>query len=211
MSRPDWDEYFLIIAEAVASRSDCERSKVGAVVVKDRRVRATGYNGAPSGKSGCATCPRRVSEAEPGVSDYSSGATRCVAIHAEANALLYCDREDLVGATLYVTREPCYACEKLIEAAGIAHVIWPEKLDKLRAEELMYYGFPQRLMFGVGQEIPPHYGRIVTIPDEVVEANYLPDLSQEINRRCLEAINQAMHKDLSEILSATASNWETVR
>lgn len=205
--RPSWHEYFLIIAEAVASRSDCERSKVGAVVVKDRRVRATGYNGAPSGKSGCATCPRRVSEAEPGVSDYSNGATRCVAIHAEANALLYCDREDLVGATLYVTREPCYACEKLIEAAGIAHVMWPERLSRLWE----MYEPPHRVMFGVSQEIPPHYGRVVTIPDEVVEVNYLPDLPQEINRRCLEAINEAIHTDLSEILSATASNWETVR
>ena len=54
------------------------------------------------------------------------GPTRCVAIHAEANALLYCDREDLVGSTLYVTREPCAPCSKLIQAAGVEHVIWPE-------------------------------------------------------------------------------------
>jgi dCMP deaminase len=119
--RPDWDTYFMGIAEAVSARSDCERDKVGAVVVKDRRVRATGYNGAAAGKPGCATCPRRESGCEPG-SSYDN----CVAVHAEANALIYCDRQDLVGATLYVTREPCYACDKLIQAAGVNAVVWPE-------------------------------------------------------------------------------------
>ncbi len=119
--RPDWDTYFMGIAEAVSARSDCQRDKVGAVVVKDRRVRATGYNGAAAGKPGCATCPRRASGCEPG-SSYDN----CVAVHAEANALIYCDREDLVGATLYVTREPCYACDKLIQAAGVHAVVWPD-------------------------------------------------------------------------------------
>jgi len=120
MIRPDWDTYFLGIARAVSARSDCERDRVGAVVVKDRRVRATGYNGAPAGKPGCLSCPRRLSGVEPG-SDYSN----CVAVHAEANALLYCDREDLIGATLYITRAPCYACSKLIDGAGIARVVHP--------------------------------------------------------------------------------------
>lgn len=124
--RPDWDEYFLIIARAAATRSDCERSKVGAVVVKDRRVRATGYNGAPAGKPGCATCPRRLSNAVPGESSYSSGATRCVAVHAEANALIHCDRSDLIGATVYVTREPCVDCTKLLQAAGVERVVCPD-------------------------------------------------------------------------------------
>lgn len=128
MSRPNWDEYFLGIATAAAKRSDCERSQVGAVVVKDRRVRATGYNGAPAGAPGCDTCPRRVAEAVPGVSSYSSGPTRCVSVHAEANALLYCDREDLIGATLYITREPCADCSKLIAASGIEKVVTPDSM-----------------------------------------------------------------------------------
>ncbi|AHJ88694.1 cytidine deaminase [Mycobacterium phage RhynO] len=127
--RPDWDEYFLIIARAVATRSDCERSAVGAVVVKDRRVRATGYNGAPAGKPGCGSCPRRTSTVEPG-SGYDSGPGRCVAVHAEANALLYCDREDLIGATLYITRPPCPGCQKLIDAVGITRVVTPEAMDE---------------------------------------------------------------------------------
>lgn len=128
--RPTWHEYFLILAEAASTRSDCERSKVGAAVVKGRRVRSTGYNGAPAGAPGCGTCPRRSSSATAGVSSYESGPTRCVALHAEQNAILYCDREDLDGATLYVTREPCYQCSLLIEGSGITEVIWPEKLRK---------------------------------------------------------------------------------
>ncbi|MGW1739974.1 deoxycytidylate deaminase [Nocardia sp. NPDC001965] len=123
VGRPDWNEYFLGIAKAVSVRSDCERDKVGAVVVKDRRIRATGYNSAPAGRPGCSSCPRRTSGCEPG-SSYDN----CVAVHAEANALLYCDRTDLLDAVLYITRKPCYACTKLIQAAGIINVITPEDL-----------------------------------------------------------------------------------
>src|SRR5690554_7251561 len=113
MSRPDWDEYFLGIAGAVAARSDCERSRVGAVVVKDRRIRGTGYNGAPAGMPGCSTCPRRTSDCAPG-SDYSN----CVAVHAEANALLYCDREDLIRSeehTSELQSRPHLVCRLLLE------------------------------------------------------------------------------------------------
>lgn len=125
MNRPDWDQYFLGIANAVAARADCERRRVGAVVVKDRRVRGTGYNGAPAGYPGCVSCPRRVSTVAPG-SSYDTGAGMCVAVHAEANALLYCDRDDLIGATLYITTNPCDGCLKLIRATGIVRVVWPE-------------------------------------------------------------------------------------
>lgn len=123
-TRPSWDDYFMDIAKAVSKRSDCERDKVGAVVVKDRRIRGTGYNGAPSGLPGCQSCPRRQSAVRPG-SNYDQGPGECVAVHAEANALLYCDREDLMDATLYITREPCKACMKLIMASGVAEVNWP--------------------------------------------------------------------------------------
>lgn len=125
MYRPDFDRYFLGIADAVAVRADCARRRVGAVVVKDRRIRATGYNGSPAGDPGCVSCPRRLSSVAPG-SSYDTGAGVCVAVHAEANALLYCDREDLVGATLYITTDPCDGCLKLIRATGIARVVWPE-------------------------------------------------------------------------------------
>ncbi|WP_222932693.1 deoxycytidylate deaminase [Nocardia yunnanensis] len=124
MTRPSWDEYFLQIARTASIRSSCERSKVGAVVVRDRRIRSTGYNDSPAGTPGCESCPRRTSGCEPG-SSYDTGPGACHAIHAEGNALIHADREDLVDATLYITRAPCGGCSKLIQAAGITRVVYP--------------------------------------------------------------------------------------
>jgi dCMP deaminase len=123
--RPSWDEYFLGIAVAVAARADCVRRQVGCVIVRDRRIVGTGYNGAPAGAPGCDYCPRRTSDVEPG-SSYDTGPGACVAVHAEANALLYTDRRDLPGATLYATANPCDGCAKLIRGAGITDVYWRE-------------------------------------------------------------------------------------
>ena len=126
--RPDWDDYFLGIARAVAARGECSRSQVGAVLVKDKRIRSTGYNGAPSGAPSCldGACPRATSNAIPGVSSYDAPEFRCIAIHAEANVLLFASKDDCDGATLYVTREPCYGCERLIAGAGVVRVVWPD-------------------------------------------------------------------------------------
>jgi dCMP deaminase len=123
--RPGWDEYFLDIAAAVATRADCERRKVGAVVVHDKRIVGTGYNGAPAGRPGCEFCPRRRSGVEAG-SSYDTGPGTCVAVHAEANALLYTDRQDLFGSTIYITAPPCDGCTKLIRAARISRMHWAE-------------------------------------------------------------------------------------
>ena len=126
--RPSWDDYFLAMAEAVALRADCTRSQVGAVLVNHRNeVRGTGYNGAPAGVPGCATsgaCPRgqlTVGECARN-SDYSN----CIADHAERNALRYAPAEELPGATVYTTREPCPSCSTLLEAARIRRVVWPQ-------------------------------------------------------------------------------------
>lgn len=124
-NRPTWDEYFLAIAIMVATRADCTRREVGAVLVKDHRIIATGYNGAPAGKPGClvGACPRgRLTEDEcPPFSPYDN----CIAVHAEANALLYADRDKCEGATLYITCEPCSDCSKLIAASGVYFVVFP--------------------------------------------------------------------------------------
>jgi dCMP deaminase len=125
--RPTWDEYFLRIAYAVAERADCRRAKVGCVIVDDRkRIVSTGYNGAPSGDAGCLAghCPRGLlteTEVPPGY-NYDEGPGRCVSIHAEANALLYAGR-DVRGGTLYVTKQPCPTCTKLLRGAGITRVV----------------------------------------------------------------------------------------
>lgn len=127
--RPDWDTYFLDIARAVAARADCTRRLVGAVIVdQQHRIVATGYNGAPAGAPGCLTagaCPRGQQgfDAVPPGSSYDTGPSSCIAVHAEANALLYADGHRTRGATLYVTSEPCDGCARLIAGAGITRVV----------------------------------------------------------------------------------------
>lgn len=121
-SRPEWDRYFLRLAESVSTRADCTRRQVGAVIVQDRRVISTGYNGAAAGEPGCLDghCPRgQLSYAE--VSAFSNY-DNCIAIHAEANALLYA-RTSCVGATVYITHPPCPSCTKLMRGAGIERVV----------------------------------------------------------------------------------------
>lgn len=124
--RPGWDDYFLGIAEAVAARADCTRRRVGAVIVKDHRIVSTGYNGALPEQPGCLSgaCPRATSDVPHG-SSYDTGPGMCIAVHAEANALLYADRDKCEGATMYLTCEPCDGCQRLIWAAGISTVRYP--------------------------------------------------------------------------------------
>lgn len=121
--RPNWDEYYLGIARAVSRRGECLRRRVGAVIVRDYSIVSTGYNGAPAGEVSCLQggCPRAVSDATPGT-DYA--AYGCVAIHAEANAIIRAGRDRCLGATIYVTSKPCDMCEPLIKAAGIERVIY---------------------------------------------------------------------------------------
>jgi dCMP deaminase len=140
-SRPGWHEYFLGIAQAAAARSDCTRSKVGAVLVRERRVRSTGYNGAPSGMAGCGSCPRSRSDVVPLTNDYDvpGGSGQCVAIHAEVNAVLYAERADVIGSTVYVTREPCAGCVKTCRAAGVAAIVWSIEPPPVGADSAIVY------------------------------------------------------------------------
>ncbi|HUH08462.1 MAG TPA: dCMP deaminase family protein [Egibacteraceae bacterium] len=119
-SRKSWDEYFLTLARAAAERSNCSRRKVGAVIVQDRHIRSTGYNGPPSGYGHCdfGACPR-ASSASPMSAEYDN----CVAIHAEANALLFAGPAERKLATLYCTAAPCFSCAKLIANSGITEVV----------------------------------------------------------------------------------------
>lgn len=126
--RPDWDSYFLAIAQVVSTRADCTRRQVGAVVVDPQhRIISTGYNGAAAGVPGCASdgaCPRGQSDA-PSYTEGNQDFSNCIAVHAEANALLYADGRHTRGATLYSTDKPCAGCERLIEGAGITRVVYP--------------------------------------------------------------------------------------
>lgn len=134
-SRVSWDQYCLALAQATSTRGTCTRYAHGAVIVKDRRVVATGYNGGPSGLQHCldGACPR--AGAPPGPNQ-----PRCIAIHAEANALLFSSPEQRDGAALYVTGAPCFDCAKLIANSGVDEVVaaggrydgWDEVRDFLR-------------------------------------------------------------------------------
>ncbi|MGH2729511.1 MAG: deoxycytidylate deaminase [Actinomycetota bacterium] len=116
----DWDRYFLNIARETATRSNCVRRQHGAVIVKDRRIKSTGYNGPPSGHPHCddGACPRARSESPTGW-----GYESCIAIHAEANAILFSSPQERERATIYITGVPCFTCAKLIANSGISEVV----------------------------------------------------------------------------------------
>lgn len=121
--RPSFDEYFATIAKAVSLRADCTRAQHGAVIVKNSRIVSTGYNGTPSGSViSCAAgdCPRAESNVAHCEGDYD----RCISVHAEANAIVYANRADTDGATIYVTGPACRGCQKLIAAAGIVRTVF---------------------------------------------------------------------------------------
>lgn len=121
--RPTWDEYFMLMAKLASTRSTCLAFPVGAVIVKDRQVLATGYNGSPSGSAHCTAqgyCYEGLSSCD------ASKTLPSRAVHAEANAIAQAARHGIAtqGATIYVTLEPCIACLKLIISAGIREVFY---------------------------------------------------------------------------------------
>jgi len=121
-ARPSWDTYFMEIAHLVATRATCPRRQVGALIVRDKRILATGYNGAPRGLS---HCPIGGPD-----HDWPNGCMRaghCIrSLHAEQNALLQAAMIGVPceGASVYVTAQPCNMCAKMLINAGISRVIY---------------------------------------------------------------------------------------
>ncbi|MFH1422708.1 MAG: cytidine/deoxycytidylate deaminase family protein [Planctomycetota bacterium] len=133
MARPDWDNYFLKIAEVVASRSTCLRRQVGAVLVRDKRILTTGYNGAPSGLPHCAKtgCMRKKLKIPSGQHH-----ELCRGLHAEMNAVIQAAIHgvSVAGSTLYCTVLPCSLCAKLLVNVGVKRIVtagnYPDKLSE---------------------------------------------------------------------------------
>jgi dCMP deaminase len=125
MTRPGWDEYFMEITRLVARRSSCLRRQVGAVLVKDRNILATGYNGVPTGITHCAEtgCLRAKMNVPSGERH-----ELCRGLHAEQNAIIQAAKHgtNIDGATLYSTTMPCIICAKMIINAGIQRVVYEE-------------------------------------------------------------------------------------
>ena len=125
MQRPGWDEYFMNIAHQAARRSNCSRRQVGAVIVKQRAIISTGYNGTPIGVKNCfeGGCPRCQSET-PSFQDYDN----CLCVHAEENAIILAARQGTAtnNGILYTTLRPCFGCVKAAIQAGIKEIIYDE-------------------------------------------------------------------------------------
>ena len=118
MTRPSWDQYFMNIAEQVATRATCDRKHVGAILVKDRIILSTGYNGSPPGTEHCDDAGHLM---EGG---------HCVrTVHAEANAVAQAAKNGVQvnGAVCYTTASPCWPCMKILASSGVTKVIYGER------------------------------------------------------------------------------------
>jgi len=140
MARPSWDEYFMEITGLVAKRSTCLRRQVGAVLVKDRNILATGYNGSPSGVPHCLDvgCLREKLGVPSGVRH-----ELCRGLHAEQNAIIQAAKHgtNIDGATLYCNTMPCIICTKMVINAGIKRVVYEiGYADTLAAEMIAESG-----------------------------------------------------------------------
>jgi dCMP deaminase len=125
LERPNWDQYFMEIAEIVKKRSTCIRRRVGAVIVKDNRILSTGYNGAPKGLKHCIEtgCIRAKTNVPSGERH-----ELCRGLHAEQNAIIQAAvfGTAIDGATIYTTLYPCVLCTKMIINSGIKRIVLRE-------------------------------------------------------------------------------------
>ncbi|HHY11346.1 MAG TPA: cytidine deaminase [Firmicutes bacterium] len=136
MSRPGWDEYFMQVAEVVSRRSTCVRRNIGAVIVKDKRILATGYNGAPSGLLHCIDVGcLRAQLAIPSGERHEI----CRGLHAEQNAIIQAAKYGIPvqGSTMYSTTEPCSLCAKMLINAGITRVVYEDPYPDNLSRQLM--------------------------------------------------------------------------
>ena len=138
MNRPSWEEYFMDIARLVARRSTCLRRQVGAVLVKDKNILATGYNGTPKGITHCSEtgCLREQLKVPSGQRH-----ELCRGLHAEQNAIIQAASHgaNISEATVYCTNMPCIICTKMLINAGIQRVVfldgYPDDLSQAMLEE----------------------------------------------------------------------------
>ncbi len=134
MERISWDEYFMQIAQLVAKRSTCLRRKVGAVVVKNKRILATGYNGAPTGLPHCQTCLREELKVPSGQRH-----ELCRGVHAEQNAVIQAALHgvSIKNSIIYTTLFPCSICTKILINAGIEKIVYLEGYPDKLAKEIL--------------------------------------------------------------------------
>ena len=122
--RPSWEQYFLTITRQVAERSTCKRAKVGAVIVRDKNILATGYNGAPAGLAHCTEVGCLIYESKTPSGDIEENCYRT--IHAEINAIAQAAKNgvSIRDAAIYVTHTPCIHCMKVLINTGIKQIFY---------------------------------------------------------------------------------------
>jgi len=121
--RPTWDEYFMTIMDAVATRATCDRGRAGCVIARDKRIVATGYVGSPAG---CVHCDESGHEMHTVTKEDGTQSRHCIrTAHAEQNAIAHAARVGIAleGGTLYCNMSPCYVCAKMIINSGIIRVV----------------------------------------------------------------------------------------
>ena len=136
MSRPSWEEYFMDIASLVAKRSTCRRRQVGAIAVRDKRILATGYNGAPTGLPHCLDmgCLREELKIPSGERH-----ELCRGLHAEQNVIIQAAYHgvSIKGAAVYCTNLPCSICSKMLINAGIRDIMYQDGYADDMTEEML--------------------------------------------------------------------------
>ncbi len=156
VKRPSWDEYFMQMAELTAQRSTCLRRHVGAVIVQDKHVVATGYNGAPKGVAHCAELGGCLRE-KMGI---PSGERHelCRALHAEQNAIIQAATlaQSIEGASIYITHQPCIICAKMIINAGIKRIVVKEGYPDEMSVKMLDEAGLKIVMFGEEEEYGLH-------------------------------------------------------
>ena len=134
--RPSWNQYFASITRMVATRSTCLRRHVGAILVKEKRILATGYNGAPAGLKHCIEvgCLREEASIPSGTRH-----ELCRALHAEQNAIVQAAYHgiSIAGSTLYCTNKPCVICSKMLINAGIERICFDKDYDDDLADAML--------------------------------------------------------------------------
>ena len=137
--RPTWDQYFMTITRVVAERSTCLRAKVGAVIVRDKNILATGYNGSPAGLPHCLDVGCLIYRSTTPSGEIEENCFRC--IHAEINAIAQAAKNgaSIRDGDIYITHTPCIHCFKVLINTGIKRIFYekPYKLETL--DELLQY------------------------------------------------------------------------
>jgi len=137
--RPSWPEYFMTITAQVAERSTCPRAKVGAVIVRDKNILATGYNGAPAGLPHCSEVGCLIYDSQTPSGEREENCYRT--IHAEINAIAQAAKNgaSIRDAAIYITHTPCIHCLKVLINTGIRHVYYEKEYKLHTLEDILRY------------------------------------------------------------------------